>query len=91
MIEADQETVEIARPRRVHLVDELLRSLPGFLRGDHDRRAVRVLGSDEVDLVSAHLLEPHPDVGLDVFHDVADMQRAVGVRERCGDEQMSFH
>ncbi len=36
-----------------------------------------------------HPLEAHPDVGLDVFHDVADMERAVRVRQRRGDEEFS--
>jgi hypothetical protein len=63
--------------------------LPGLVGGDHDRRAVRVVGADEVHLVAAHALEAHPDVGLDVLHDVADVERAVGVRQGGGDEQSS--
>jgi len=37
--------------------------------------------------VALHALEPHPDVGLDVLHDVADVERAVRVGKRGGDEQ----
>jgi hypothetical protein len=57
------------------LGDELLRRDALLLGGDHDRRAVRVVGADEVHLVAAHALEAHPDVGLDVLHDVADVER----------------
>jgi hypothetical protein len=32
-------------------------------------------------LAALHSLVPHPDVGLDVFHDVADVELAVGVRQ----------
>ncbi len=38
-------------------------------------------------VVALHALEAHPDVGLDVLHDVADVERTVGVRQRGGDEE----
>jgi hypothetical protein len=50
---------------------------------------VRVVGTHEMHHVALHALEPHPDVGLDVFHDVADVELAVGVRQGGGDEQAS--
>ena len=65
--------------------------LPGFLRGEHDRRAVRVVGADEMHLVALHALEAHPDVGLDVLHDVADVERPVGVGQGGGDEELAGH
>ena len=49
--------------------------MPSASALQHDRRAVRVVGADEVHLVPLHPLEAHPDVGLDVFHDVADVER----------------
>jgi hypothetical protein len=66
---------------------ELLRRLAGLLGGNHDGRAVCIVGADEVHLVALHALETHPDVGLDVFHDVADVEAiAVGVGQGGGDE-----
>jgi hypothetical protein len=65
--------------------------MPGLFGRDHDRRAMRVVGADEVHLVAAHALEPHPDVGLDVLHDVADVEGAVGVGQGGGDEQLARH
>ena len=53
--------------------------MPACFGAEHDRRAVRVVGADEVHLVALHALDAHPDVGLDVFHDVAEVERAVGV------------
>ena len=47
-----------------------------------------VVGADEVHFVPLHPLEAHPDVGLDVLHDVADVERAVRVRQRRRDEQL---
>ena len=65
---------------------ELLRRLAGFFGRNHDGCAVRIVGTDEVDRVALHALEPHPDVGLDVFHDVTDVEVAVGVGEGGGNE-----
>ena len=46
-----------------------------------------IVGTDEVHLMSLHALKARPDVGLDVLHDVADVERAVGVRQRRRNEQ----
>ncbi|MPM69838.1 4-hydroxy-tetrahydrodipicolinate synthase [bioreactor metagenome] len=48
--------------------------------------AVGVVGAHEVDRIALHSLRTHPGVGLDVFHDVADVEVAVGVRQGGGDE-----
>ena len=72
--------LEYLRARRRDARDELLRRHAFGLGLQHDRRAVRVVGADEMHFVALHPLEAHPDVGLDVFHDVADVERAVGVR-----------
>ena len=39
--------------------------------------------------MALHALEAHPDVGLDVLHDVADVERAVGVGQGGGDEELA--
>lgn len=55
--------------------------MPALLGGNHDRRAVHVVGTDEVDLVAGHALVPNPDVSLDVLHDVTHVEGAVRVRQ----------
>ncbi len=45
-----------------------------------------VVGTDVVTLMAAHFLEAHPNIRLDVFHQVAYMDGAVGVGKRTGDE-----
>jgi hypothetical protein len=37
-----------------------------------------------------HALETHPDVGLDVFHDVPDVKRAVCIRQCSRDENAAL-
>jgi hypothetical protein len=48
-----------------------------------------IIGTDEMHFVADHPLKAHPDIGLDVLHDVADMKRAIGVRQCSGNEQMA--
>jgi hypothetical protein len=40
--------------------------------------------------MTLHALEAHPDIGLDVFHDVADVEVAVGIRQGGGDEKLAL-
>jgi hypothetical protein len=91
VVEADAEAGEVALVALAHLRDQLLGRYAFGLGAQHDRRAVRVIGADEVDLVSLQALEAHPDVRLDVLHEVADVQRAIGVRKGGGDEKLAGH
>jgi hypothetical protein len=56
---------------------------------EHDGRAMAVVGADEMNPVALHALEAHPDVRLDVLHDVPDMKRTVGVGQGGGDEKVT--
>ncbi len=58
---------------------------------NHDRRAVRVVGTDIDAAIAAQLLETHPDVGLDVLDQVPDVDRAVGVGQGTGDQDLTCH
>ena len=80
VIEADLKPVQIFGPFGGKLGHQLLGRNAFSFRLKHDRRPVRVVGADEMNFVTAQPLEPNPDVGLDVFHDVTNMERSVGVR-----------
>jgi hypothetical protein len=41
--------------------------------------------------VTVHALETHPDIGLDVLHDVANMEISIGVGQGGGDEELTWH
>ena len=89
VVEGDVEAVEVLAPAGGDAGDEFPGRLAGLFGGDHDRRAVGVVGTDEAHVCAPHALEPHPDIGLDVLHDVADVERAVGIRQGGGDEQVA--
>jgi hypothetical protein len=43
-------------------------------------------------LMTTHLLKTHPDVGLDVFDKMTQMNRAIGIGQGTGDEDFAwFH
>jgi hypothetical protein len=48
---------------------------------------VGVIGADKMHLMALHALKSHPDVGLDVLHDVANVKFAIGIRQSRGDKQ----
>ncbi|CPJ77815.1 Uncharacterised protein [Bordetella pertussis] len=87
VVEADMEAVQVARPLGGVAGHQRLRR-DAFLFGlEHDRRAVRVVGTHEMHRVARHAHRTDPDVGLDVLHDVADVERSVGVGQGSGDEE----
>ena len=79
VVEPDSEAGEIAGMLAMHAGDQLFRRDAFLLGAQHDRRAVRVVGTDVPALVAGHFLEAHPDIGLDVFDQVAEVNGAVGV------------
>src|SRR6266849_2272331 len=91
MIEADMKALQVSGPIRSDARNQLLGGDALGLGLEHDRRAVRVVRADEMHDISEHPLEAYPDVGLDVFHDMPDVERAVGVGQRGGDEEFAGH
>ena len=91
VVKGDVKAVQVGLAAGGNVGHKLLRRLAGLLRRDHDGRAVRIVGADKVHRVALHALKPHPDVGLDVLHDVADVEGAVGVGQGGGDKQLARH
>jgi hypothetical protein len=50
---------------------------------------MRVVCADEIHRMALHALISHPDIGLDVLHDVADVEVAVGVGQCGGNEELA--
>src|SRR5690606_23991394 len=90
-VEVDPEVLEVALVAGLGRGDEGLGRDPRLLGGEHDRRAVGVVGADVVDGLPALAPRPHPDVGLDVADQVAQVQRAVGVGQGVGDQGGAGH
>jgi len=72
-----------------HPGDELLRFdslLPG---AQHDGGAVGVVRADVDTAVSVHILKTDPDIGLDVLHQVTDVDRAIGIGKGAGNQDVA--
>jgi hypothetical protein len=91
VVVADAEALVVALVAFQHAPDELFGRHAFGLGAQHDRRAVAVVGTHEIDLVALQPLEANPDVGLHVVHQVADVQRSVGVGQRRRDENLASH
>ncbi|KAF5297941.1 hypothetical protein FQA39_LY19234 [Lamprigera yunnana] len=90
VVEGDVKAIKIRLAARRNIGHELLGRFARFFGRNHDGRAVRVVGPDKVDRIALHSLRTHPGVGLDVFHDVADVEVAIGVWQGGGDEDLSL-
>ncbi len=71
--------------------DELFRGDAFLFGAEHDRRAVGIVGAGIPAFIALHFLETDPDVGLDVFDQVAKVYGAVGVGQGGGDENFAGH
>ena len=93
IVEADVKAGKVALMLAADARDQLFRSDAFFLGAQHDGGAVGVIGAHVIALVPLHFLKAHPDVGLDVFHHVAEVDGAVGVGQGAGDQDFSslFH
>ena len=90
MVEGYAEFVEVGSMLMFDLGDQLFRSDAFAVGAQHDGRAVSVVGADIIALVTAHFLKSHPDVGLDIFDKMAQMDRAVGIRQGAGNKNFSI-
>ena len=87
MVERDVELGEVAFMARLHVGDERFGRDADFLGGEHDRRAVGIVRADKMHRAPGHALRAHPDIGLHVTDQVAEVQHAVGIGQGAGDER----
>ena len=90
VIKVDVEVVEILLATGRDLGDKFLRRDTLFARRNHDRGTVSVVSAHEMHVVAAHSLVAHPDVGLDVFQNMAEVEGAVCVGQSGGHENIAL-
>ena len=95
IVEGNVEAGKIARVFTMDAPDQCF-GCDAFLFGtQHDRRAVRVVSANVpafgYPVFRLHLLEAHPDVGLDVFNEMAEVNGPVGVGQGRRNENFTGH
>lgn len=90
MIELNPEIRKVANVVGFALCDVSFRSHAEFARFDHDGRAMSVVGADVQAFVTAHFLKARPEIDLKIFHQMADVNRAVGVGQSTRGDDPAF-
>ena len=75
----------------VHAGDQRFRGDAFLFGAQHDGRTMRVVGTDICCIVADELLKTHPDIGLDIFDQMTQVDGPVSVGQRGSDEQSTFH
>jgi hypothetical protein len=86
VIEGDVKLGKIAKMLVPHVRDQGFFAPLLLLSADHDGCAVRVVGTEVNAAAAPESLEPHPYVSLDVFDQMAQVNRAIRVRKGCSDK-----
>ena len=66
-----------------NISNEFFRGDAFFFSAQHDRGAMCVISANVMHLVTTHSLKANPNIGLYVFHQMADMDLTIGIRQ-CG-------
>ena len=88
-VEADAIAPPVLDVRGTHARDQLLGSDAFFFGTQHDGGAVGVVGANVVAAIALHFLKAHPDICLNIFNQMAQMDAAVCVRQGRGDQYFS--
>src|SRR5690606_21207469 len=79
MVKSNMEAIEIGLMLLPYAVYQLLGGNAFLFGAQHDRRAVSVVGTHIMYLVALHFLETNPNVCLNVFHEMPEVDTAVRV------------
>ena len=90
VVELHLEIGEIAHVLGMAAGDKLLGGYALLARAYHYGRAVGVVGADIYALVAPQLLEPHPEIGLYVLHQMAKVDITIGVRQSARYNNLPF-
>ena len=72
-----------------HLPDQFLRGDIFLFCLEHDGRPMGVVSTYIDAIMAAHFLKTHPDIRLDIFHQVSDMDWAIGIGQGTGYQNFS--
>jgi len=89
VVELDVEPGKVLHMGLLHARDQLFFGDAFLACADHDRRAVSIVRANIDTTIAVELLETDPDVRLQVLHQMAEMDMAVGIRQGRGHQNLS--
>jgi hypothetical protein len=90
IIEFDSEPGKVSLVFQSNSFDQRFRTDTFLLGAQHYRRSVGVVSANIIATVPTHFLKSHPNIGLQIFDEMADMNRAIGVWQGARYEYLSF-
>ncbi len=84
IIKGDIKRSEIRLMLGFNIGDLLLGRVTQLLGFEHDRCAVGIVGAYVSAVHTAQFLEAHPNVGLDIFHQMAEVNSTIGIGQGAG-------
>jgi hypothetical protein len=91
VVEVNLELGEIPLMLLLHFRNERFFAAVLALGTDHDGRAVRIVGAYIDAAIANQALESDPNVGLHILHQMADMNRPIGIRQGGSDQDSAGH
>ena len=86
MVKFDVKAIEVSRPFGGITCHQGLWRDAFRLSFEHNGRAVGVVSANKMYGVPSHSHAAHPNIGLDVLHDVANVEVAIGIGQ-CGRDE----
>ena len=90
VVVADRKIPEICLVFGINDLDHFLGRGAKLLGTQHGASAMGIVSTDIDAFMTAHALESHPDICLDVLHEMAEVNRAVCVGQGAGDEDSTL-
>ena len=90
VIKTDVKTVQVLFAPRGNVSHKLLRCFARFFCSNHDGRTVGIVCPYKINGIALHSLEAHPNIGLNVLHDVTDVKIAIGIGQCGGYEELAW-
>ena len=79
VVKLNVESTKIGLMFMVDLLNEIRFRNSLLTCADHDRRAVRIIATNVNTAISTQFLKPAPNIGLNVFHQVPEMNGTIGI------------
>ena len=87
----DVEAVEVVQMGGVHRGDEVFLGDALGTGAEHNGRAVSIVGTDIDAVIASQFLESHPNVGLNVFDKMTNVDMSIGIRQCGGNDNFTRH